>query len=115
LHHSIAAKFQPGTPTSFQHKTNIFVSINSWFFLLWSFDPIPGHGLPLRDFTMTLIGHTTIRTHLDECSARRRDLYLITHNTQKRHRSLPPAGLEPIISSGERHTTSALHSRPFIL
>jgi hypothetical protein len=29
LHHSIAAKFQPGTPTSFQHKTNIFVSINS--------------------------------------------------------------------------------------
>jgi len=26
---------------------------------LWLCDPIPGHGLPLRGFTITLIGHST--------------------------------------------------------
>jgi len=35
---------------------------------LWRFDPIPG--LPLRDFAITLIGHTTLgMTPLDEGSA----------------------------------------------
>ena len=59
-------------------------------FLPWKFNnsfcspvalgPIPGLGLPLRDFSITL-RHTTLgRTPLDEWSARRRDLYL--YNTQ---------------------------------
>jgi hypothetical protein len=40
--------------------------------------------------------HTTVgRTPLDEESARRRDLYLTTHNTHNRQRSMPPAGFEP--------------------
>jgi len=42
---------------------------------LWFFDPIPGHGLPLRGFAITLTGHTTLgRTPLDEWSARGTDL-----------------------------------------
>ena len=37
--------------------------------------------------------HTTVgRTPLDEGSARRRDLYLTTHNTHKREASIPPIG-----------------------
>jgi hypothetical protein len=44
--------------------------------------PRPPH---YRGFTMTL-WHTTLgRTPLDEWSARRRDLYLTTHNTHDRH------------------------------
>jgi len=42
--------------------------------------------------------HTTCgRTPLDEGSARRRKLYLKTHNTRKRQTSQPPAGFEPAI------------------
>jgi hypothetical protein len=42
-------------------------------------------------FTITL-RHTTVgRTPLDEWSARNRDLYLTTHNTQNRHISMPLA------------------------
>ena len=42
------------------------------------------------------------RTPLDEWSARRRDLYLITHDTHKRQISMPPVGFKPKISAGER-------------
>jgi hypothetical protein len=42
---------------------------------------------------------TTVgRTPLDEWSARRRDLYLTTHNTHNRQISVPPLGFEPTIS-----------------
>ena len=52
---------------------------------------------------------TTVgRTPLDEWSARRRDLYLTTHNTHNRQISMPPVGFEPIISAGERPKTYAL-------
>ena len=73
--------------------------------------PIAGYGLlileVLRDHTQR---HTTVgRTPLDEWSARRRDLYLTTHNTHNRQTSMPPAGFEPTISAGERpQTTYAL-------
>ena len=36
---------------------------------------------------------TVGRTHLDEWSARRRDLYLTTHNTHNRQTSMPPGGI----------------------
>ena len=39
---------------------------------------------------------------LDEWSARRRDLYLTTHDTHNRQISMPPVGFEPTISAGER-------------
>ena len=42
------------------------------------------------------------RTPLDELSARRRDLYLTTHDTHNRQISIPPVGFEPKISAGER-------------
>ena len=46
---------------------------------------------------------TTVgRTPLDEWSARRRDLYLTTHNTHNRQTSMPLVGFEPMISAGER-------------
>ena len=46
---------------------------------------------------------TTVgKTPLDEWSARRRDLYLTTHDTHNRQISMPPVGFEPTISAGER-------------
>ena len=45
---------------------------------------------------------TVGRTPLDECSTRRRDLYLTTHDTHNRQISMPPVGFEPMISAGER-------------
>ena len=51
---------------------------------------------------------TTVgRTPLDEWSARRRGLYLTTHNRQI---SMPPVGFESTISVGERPQTYALDS-----
>ena len=41
-------------------------------------------------------------TPLDEWSARRRDLYLTTHDTHNRQIFMPPVGFEPTISAGER-------------
>jgi len=39
------------------------------------------------------------RNPLDERSARRRDLYLTTHNTHNRQIFMPPAGFKPTISA----------------
>ena len=47
--------------------------------------------------------HTTVgRILLDEGSARRTDLYLTIHNTQKRQISMPPAGFEPVVPASKR-------------
>jgi len=43
---------------------------------------------------------TVGRTPLDEWSARRRDLYLATHDTHNRQISMPPVEFEPTISAG---------------
>jgi hypothetical protein len=51
---------------------------------------------------------TVGRTPLDEWSARRRDLYLTTHNTHNRQTSMTPVGFEPAISASERPQTYAL-------
>jgi hypothetical protein len=45
------------------------------------------------------------RNPLDEWSARRKDLYLTTHN---RKTTMPPVEFEPMISVGERPQTYAL-------
>ena len=51
--------------------------------------------------------HTTVGgTPLDEWSARRRDLYLTTHDTQNRQISMPSVGFKPTISAGERQGRS---------
>jgi hypothetical protein len=59
---------------------------------------------------LRLIDHTqwrtTVgRTPLDKWSARRRDLYLTTHNTPNRQTFMPPVGFEPTIPAGERPQT----------
>jgi hypothetical protein len=52
--------------------------------------------------------NTVGRTPLDEWSARRRDLYLTTHNTHNRQTSMPSVEFEPTISAGARPPTYAL-------
>jgi len=67
--------------------------------------PGPPH---CRGFTVTL-RHTALgRTPLDEWSARRRDLYLQTHNIHKKHTSIPPEECAPTIPKRERPQTQAL-------
>ena len=51
---------------------------------------------------------TVGRTPLDEWSARRRDLYLTTHDTHNRQISMPPVGFERTISAGERSQAAHL-------
>jgi len=61
-----------------------------FFFFISLFDPIPGNGLPLQGFAITLTRHTTLGvTPLDDWSARRRELFLITHKNHKRQTSFP--------------------------
>jgi hypothetical protein len=45
--------------------------------------------------------HTHGRTPLDEGLDRRRDLYLTTHNNEKRQTSMPSAGFEPEIPASK--------------
>ena len=52
--------------------------------------------------------YTLGRTPLDERSARRRDHYLATHNTQKRQTSVPLVGFKPAIQESERKQTRPL-------
>jgi len=57
--------------------------------------------------------HTTLdRTPLDEWSARRRSLYLTTHNTHHRQTPIPAAGLELTILASERQQQTHTFGRP---
>jgi len=58
-----------------------------------------------QDFTMTLRHTTLVRTHLDEWSARCRDIYLTTHNTHKRQTFMLAVGFEPANLASERPQT----------
>ena len=79
------------------------------YFFLWRCDPT---GVMASSF-LRFLDHTQRRatlgrTPLDEWSARRRDLYLTTHNTHNRQTSMPLVGFEPTISAGELPQTYAL-------
>jgi hypothetical protein len=78
-------------------------------FFPMSRQPLGGLGrLIFRGFTITL-RHTTLgRTALDKGPARRRDLYLTTHNTHNRQTSMPPVRFEPTILVSERPQTHVL-------
>jgi hypothetical protein len=65
-------------------------------------------GFLIVDASRSHSDFTLGRAPLDEGSARRRDLYLTTHNTHKRQTSMPPAGFEPTIPASERPKTHAL-------
>jgi len=91
------------------HCTWLYYSNNTWFFLLWRCDPT----LVMASSFLRFLDHTqrrtTVgRTPLDEWWARRRDLYLTTHDTHNRQISIPPVGFEPTISAGEWPQTYAL-------
>jgi len=77
-----------------------------------SITPTPLPWARASSFAMFL-DHTQLRitvgrTPLDELSARRRDLYLITHNTHNRETSMSLVGFELTISAGERPQTHVL-------
>jgi hypothetical protein len=65
--------------------------------------PGPPH---YRTFTITFRYTTCGRTPLGGWSARRQDLHLTIHNTQKTKTSMPPTGFEPAIPASERRTPS---------
>ena len=80
-----------------------------FFFFLWRCGPTPAMPSPFFRFLDHIQRRITFgRTPLDEWSARRRDLYLTTHNTHNRQTSMPSVGFEPTISAGERPQTYAL-------
>jgi len=56
----------------------------------------------------TQLPTTVGRTPLDELLARRRYLYLATHNIHNRHTSIPALGFEPTTSASERPQTHTL-------
>jgi len=81
------------------------------FFFLWRCDPTQVTAFSFLMFLDHTRCRTTVgRTPLDEWSARRRDLYLTTHNTHNRQTSMPSVGFKPTISAGEWPQTYALDS-----
>ena len=79
------------------------------FFPLWRCCPTRARASSFLRFLYHPQRRITVgRTPLDEWSARRRDLYLTTHNTHNRRTSMPPVGFEPTISTGERPQIYAL-------
>jgi hypothetical protein len=88
------------------HETHVFYL---FILVLWRYDPTQVMASSfLRFLDHTQWRSTVGRTSLDEWSARRRDLYLTTHNNHNRQTSMPPVGCEPTISAGERPQNYAL-------
>jgi len=88
----------------------IFMSKYTVYFLIFFYHDATAPSGPrptyYRGFMITL-RHTTLgRTPLDECSARRTDLYLTIHNTHKRQTSMTRRDSNPQSqqSSGRRPT-----------
>ena len=92
-------------------KTTVFHVVNcSVSLLVLAQQPPVCQGLLIftRFLDHTQRRTTVGRTPLDEWSARRRDLYLTTHNNHNRQTSMPSVGFEPTISAGEGPQTYAL-------
>jgi hypothetical protein len=78
-------------------------------FFKWRCDPTRVMASSLTRFLDHTQRRTTVgRTPLDEWSARRRDLYLTTHNTHNKQIPMLLVGFEPTISAGERPQTYTL-------
>ena len=78
-------------------------------FFVWRCDPTRVMASSLLRFLDHTQRRSTVgRTPLDEWSARRRDLYLTTHDTHNRQISVPPVRFEPTISAGERPAAAHL-------
>ena len=74
-------------------------------FFFMAQQPLLGQGLVVLEASRS---HSDTPPPLDEWSARRRDLYLTTHNTHKRQASMLSAGFEPANPASERPQTHAL-------
>jgi hypothetical protein len=86
-------------------RKNYFVGCN--LFHPVAQQPTSGTGPPYyRGFTITLRHATFGRTPLEDSSARRRDLYLTSHNTHNRDIH-SPEGFESAIPKSERPQTRA--------
>jgi hypothetical protein len=75
-----------------------------------AYQPVVDKGLLIVASGFTLIHTTLSRTHLVKWSARRRDLYLKTHNIHKRTTPMPPVAFETSIPTSKRPFTHALDS-----
>ena len=83
--------------------------LNTFFFFVWRCGPAGAMAYSfLRFIDHTQRRITVGRTPLDEWLARRRDLYLTTHNTHNRQTSMPSVGFETTIAAGERPQSYAL-------
>jgi hypothetical protein len=74
----------------------------------WAQQPLINQRLLVIEASRTHCRTTVGRTPLDGWSARRKELYLITHKTHNRQTSMPPAGFEPAVPASERPHTDAL-------
>jgi len=80
------------------------------FYFLWCRGPTRAKASSALRSLDHIQRRTTVDTSpLDEWSARRRDLYLTTCNTQKRETSMFTAGFKPTISAGERPQIHGLY------
>jgi hypothetical protein len=84
-----------------------YVLLNNWIIIIYYFlclcSPARAMASLFTRFRVHTQRRATVsRTPLNEWLARRRDLYLTTHNTHNRHTFMPPVGFEPTIAAGER-------------
>jgi hypothetical protein len=92
------------------HSSQLFrKSAITYLYLYWQWRNSPcGARSPYSRGLIITLRHTTQgRTHLDEWSARRRELYLIKTNIHKRQTCTPPAGIEPTNPASQRPQTHA--------
>jgi len=90
----------------FENLSRKFKFIYFFIFLLWRCNPTRVMASSFLRFLDHTQRRTTVgRTPLDEWPARRRDLYLTTHDTHNRKISMLPVGFEPTNSVGERPQT----------
>ena len=81
-----------------QNVFTVYIYIYIYIYFLWRCCPTLAMASSFLRFLDHTQRRTTVdRTPLDEWSARRRDLYLTTHNTHNRQTSMPPVGFEPTI------------------
>jgi hypothetical protein len=87
-----ALQYKEDSTSVLRNQTgHCFLRLNVIYFILWLDSLIWAWASSFsRDFMVTHFRHTTLgRTPLDEGPARRRDLYLTTHNTHKRQTYMP--------------------------
>ena len=91
---------------SYKHKYYIYIYI---FVCFWRDSPQWAMASTFTSFLDHTQRRTTFgRIPLDKWSARRRDLYLTSHNTHSRQTSMAPVGFEPTIPAGEKPQTYTL-------